>query len=74
MAKAKKDDMFCCADCGLEVVVNKACGCIDTELMCCGGPMIREKSSSGQARKSAPGKARDKAAATKSKSTKQSFK
>jgi len=51
MAKAKKDDMFCCADCGLEVVVNKACSCVDTELMCCGGPMIREKPVSGKAKK-----------------------
>ena len=69
MAKVKKDDMFCCADCGLEVVVNKECGCIDTELICCGGPMIKEKSSSGRTKKQAAKKASGKAAA-KSKTVK----
>lgn len=63
MGKVKKDEMFCCADCGLEVVVNKACGCIDAELLCCGVPMVREKSSSGQTKKNAAGKASGKAAA-----------
>jgi len=43
MAGVKKDDTFCCADCGLEVVVNKTCDCIDPHLICCGGPMIRSK-------------------------------
>jgi hypothetical protein len=57
MGKVKKDDMFCCANCGLEVVVNKACACIDTELMCCGGPMVRKNSSSGRTNKNATGKA-----------------
>lgn len=73
MAEVKKDDMFCCADCGLEVVVNKTCGCIDPELMCCGGPMIREKSSSGQAKKNAAKTTAAKTAA-KSKTSAQNFK
>ncbi len=47
MARIKKDDVFCCADCGLEVVVNKACSCYDPNLICCGGPM-RRGSSAGQ--------------------------
>ncbi|PKL74192.1 MAG: hypothetical protein CVV27_21760 [Candidatus Melainabacteria bacterium HGW-Melainabacteria-1] len=48
MARVKKDDKFCCADCGLEVVVNKTCDCIDTRLVCCGGPMIRAKAPAGR--------------------------
>jgi len=70
MAKVKKDDVFCCADCGLEVVVNKACSCVDTELMCCGGPMIREKSSPGRTKKKIAEKAHDKAAAKSKKTNK----
>jgi hypothetical protein len=73
MAKAKKDDMFCCADCGLEVVVNKACGCIDTALMCCGGPMVKEDSSSGKSKKMAASNDSCKYS-TKSKTAKQNFK
>jgi hypothetical protein len=63
MTKIKQDDMFCCADCGLEVIVNKACGCINPELVCCGGPMARENRTSGQAKKNAAIKGPDKAAA-----------
>jgi hypothetical protein len=67
MAKVEKEDMFCCADCGLEVVVNKACGCVDTELICCGGPMIKEKSAPGGTKSKASAKTPAKAAAGKSK-------
>lgn len=56
MARIKKDDIFCCADCGLEVVVNKACSCYDPELICCGGPM-RRGSSAGQPEKPSVDKA-----------------
>ena len=56
MAKIKKDDVFCCADCGLEVVVNKACSCYDPNLICCGGPM-RKGSSADEPQKRAAKKA-----------------
>ena len=49
MSKLKKDDVFCCPDCGLEIVVNKACKCVDPNLVCCGGPMMRGRDSSSQA-------------------------
>jgi len=61
MAKIKKDDVFCCADCGLEVVVNKACSCYDPNLICCGGPM-RRGSLAGEPSKPAAKKASAKAA------------
>ncbi|MDQ5985938.1 MAG: hypothetical protein CSYNP_01656 [Syntrophus sp. SKADARSKE-3] len=57
MDAVKKDDVFCCADCGLEVIVNKACTCINPELTCCGGPMVRKDSSSDQAKGGTEGKA-----------------
>lgn len=53
MAKVKKGDRFCCADCGLEVVINKTCSCIDPELVCCGGPMARKKPSASLDKKNA---------------------
>lgn len=56
MAQIKKNDVFCCADCGLEVVVNKACSCYDPNLICCGGPMRRE-SAAPKTQKSAAKKA-----------------
>lgn len=56
MARIKKDDVFCCADCGLEVVVNKACSCYNPELICCGGPMRRE-AAAGKPQKPAAKKA-----------------
>jgi hypothetical protein len=55
MAKIEKDDRFCCAACGMEVVVNKACDCIDPDLLCCGGPMKHIKSSPGRSSKLAAG-------------------
>ncbi|MRR14870.1 MAG: hypothetical protein EG826_00270 [Deltaproteobacteria bacterium] len=59
MARIKKDDVFCCADCGLEVVVNKACSCYNPELICCGGPMRR--GAAGEPQKPAAKKASVKA-------------
>jgi hypothetical protein len=56
MAKVKEGDEFCCADCGLAVVVNTACGCVDTELVCCGEPMTKTKKSPVAAKKPAAGK------------------
>lgn len=53
MDKIKKNETFCCPDCGLEVVVNKACTCIDPELICCGGPMHRGSSSPAPGKRSA---------------------
>jgi len=69
MAKVKKGDEYCCADCGLAVVVNTACGCVDTELLCCGEPMTKIKKSASIARKSAAGKMPAKSAAKKASKT-----
>ncbi len=60
MSKVKKDDVFCCADCGLEVIVNKACDCFDPNLVCCGGPMIKGRGSSHATRSSASEKTSEK--------------
>ena len=48
MAKIKKDDMFCCASCGLEVVVDEACDCDEQTLTCCCQPMKHISSSPGR--------------------------
>ena len=53
MTQMKKGDELCCADCGLAVVVNKACGCFDTELFCCGEPMTKVESPGNKAKKKA---------------------
>ena len=52
MSKVKKDDVFCCADCGLEVVVNKSCEFTDANPVCCGRPMIKGRGSSHKTRSS----------------------
>jgi hypothetical protein len=65
MGKVKAGDEFCCADCGLAVVVNTACGCVDTELLCCGEPMTKTKKSASAAKKPAAGKIPAKSAAKK---------
>ena len=51
MAKVNKNDRFCCAACGMEVVVNQACECVDPNLVCCGGPMKHKKFSAGRSGK-----------------------
>ncbi|MDO8568434.1 MAG: hypothetical protein Q7R57_06940 [Dehalococcoidales bacterium] len=35
-----KGQTYGCEVCGLEVVVDEACGCVEThEILCCGAPM-----------------------------------
>ncbi len=43
MAKAKKGDVLSCDVCGLVVVVDEACGCAATEILCCKKPMAKGK-------------------------------
>ena len=43
MAKAKKGDVLSCEVCGLVVVVDEACGCAATEVLCCKKPMAKGK-------------------------------
>jgi hypothetical protein len=58
MAKAKKGDILSCTKCGLVVVVDKACGCAATAILCCGKPMAQGKPAVAKAvKKAAPAKA-----------------
>jgi hypothetical protein len=58
MAKAKKGDKLSCTQCGLVVVVDKACGCAATAILCCGKPMAQGKPAVAKAvKKAAPAKA-----------------
>jgi len=43
MAKAKKGEYLSCKVCGLVVVVDEACGCAATEILCCKKPMAKGK-------------------------------
>jgi hypothetical protein len=43
MAKAKKGDVLSCKVCGLVVVVDEACGCATSEILCCEKPMAKGK-------------------------------
>jgi hypothetical protein len=36
---AKKGEKYKCAECGLVVMVDDACGCSECDLICCGEPM-----------------------------------
>jgi len=53
MAKAKQGDLFSCGECGLIVVVDQACRCASTELICCEQPMAKGKLAADRARKKA---------------------
>ena len=51
MAKAKQGDLFSCAECGLIVTVDEACGCVSTDIICCDQPMAKGKLAADKARK-----------------------
>jgi len=43
-AAAKKGTRFSCGVCGIGVVVDEVCGCVDTcDIVCCGSPMAPKK-------------------------------
>lgn len=63
MAKAKKGERLSCNVCGLVVVVDEACGCEATEIICCSEPMAEGKSTAKKKTAKAPVKASAKAAA-----------
>jgi hypothetical protein len=54
MAKVKKGDKLGCAVCDLVVVVDKACGCASTAIICCGKPMGAGKPAAKAVKKAAP--------------------
>ena len=40
--KTSKNDTYACESCGLVVVVDEECGCVEAhEIICCGEPMKR---------------------------------
>ncbi len=41
--KAAKGDTYACEVCGLSVIVDDACGCAETEIICCSEPMKEKK-------------------------------
>jgi len=42
--KIAKGDAYTCEVCGLSVVVDEACGCVDVcDIICCGKPMKEKK-------------------------------
>ena len=42
--KAVKGDSYLCDVCGLSVIVDEECGCVDVhEILCCGKPMGEKK-------------------------------
>ncbi|UCH51366.1 MAG: hypothetical protein JSV54_00930 [Chloroflexota bacterium] len=41
--KAAKGDSYVCEVCGLAVIVDTVCGCIDCDVLCCGKPMKVKK-------------------------------
>lgn len=44
--KVKKGTGYVCEVCGLEVVVDEVCGCVETcDIICCGEPMTARKAS-----------------------------
>ena len=40
---AKKGTKYKCEACGVVMVVDKACGCVACDLICCGAPMKEVK-------------------------------
>jgi RNA polymerase primary sigma factor len=65
MAKAKKGDKLSCEVCELVVVVDEACGCASTAIVCCGKPMGKAKPAAKAGKKAAPVAAKPKAAPAK---------
>ena len=51
MAKVKKGDYLSCRVCGLVVVVNRACGCAATTVICCSKPMVMGKATADRIKK-----------------------
>jgi len=47
---AKKGAKYKCEECGLVVVVDKACGCTECNLICCGKPMKEAKAAKPKAK------------------------
>ncbi|HTY82082.1 MAG TPA: hypothetical protein VMB24_04810 [Dehalococcoidales bacterium] len=43
-SRASKGDCFYCDVCGLSLVVDEECGCVEAhEILCCGEPMKEKK-------------------------------
>ena len=50
--KAVKGECYVCDVCGLSVVVDEVCGCVEThEIFCCDQPMKQRKSRAKVAKK-----------------------
>ncbi len=46
-AKVKKDSVYACGVCGLELTVNEVCGCVEfCDIICCGEQMKPKKKES----------------------------
>ena len=56
MAKAKKGDFLSCAVCGLVLVVDDACGCAVSKVICCAKPMAPGKMAAARVKKVAAAK------------------
>ena len=63
MAKAIKGERLSCEVCGLVVVVDEACGCAATEIICCSKPMAKGKPAAKKKTAKAPVKTKAKAPA-----------
>jgi hypothetical protein len=49
--KAARGESYVCEVCGLAVIVDEVCGCVEThEIICCGKPM-KEKTAKAKAAK-----------------------
>ena len=72
MAKAKRGDKFGCAECGLVVVVDEACGCATADIVCCGEPMVKGDIKTSAARKAPVKKAAKKKISAKKPAVKKS--
>jgi len=57
MAKTKQGELLSCSACGLVVIVDEVCGCIETVVVCCDQPMAKGKLAADRARKKAAVKA-----------------
>jgi hypothetical protein len=53
MAKAKKGDVFSCEICGLVMVVDDACGCSATEIICCDEVMVKGRAAAAKSKQKA---------------------
>jgi hypothetical protein len=51
MVKAKKGDFLSCAVCGLVLVVDEACGCAVSKVICCAKPMAPGKMGAARVKK-----------------------